>query len=126
MAELHERPRLQPTGEFRLRCHLYEKTLVNTRAGHATTVFKELPRAVMGYKRTLLTKEQHQLSGQAEQHSIAEIGIKWSGYDVKPGWRVEIRYRGSRPSELYHIQTVEDYDGRGRVMRLRVSPAEPQ
>lgn len=125
MAELHLRPRLQPTGDFRLRCQLYEKVEVEGNQGFATANYIPLPVRPLGYKRTLLTKELHQLTGQSEQHSTAEIGIKWPPYEVRPGWRIEIVYRGRRLNELYHIQTVEDYDGRGRIMRLRVSPVVP-
>lgn len=126
MAELHLRPRLTPTGQFRLRCRLYEKVQVEGPQGFSVVEYQLLDRVPLAYKRTLLTKEQHQLSGQSEQHSIAEIGLKWPGYVIEPGWRLELVYRGVRPNELYHAQTVEDYDGRGRELRVRVSPVIPK
>lgn len=122
MAELHLRPRRMPAGEFRLRVYLYEKGESTDTAGNPITTYTVLARSSRAYKRTLLTKELPLHTGEAEQHSTHEIGVKWTGYNIKAGWRVEIRYRGSRPNETYRVQTAEDYDGRGLYHRLRVSP----
>ena len=124
MAELHERPRKTPAGEFRLRVYLFEKVDTTDGAGNPVVEYVQQARTAKGYIRTLLTKELHQLSGQSEQHRTSEVGVKWTGYDIQPGWRIEIRYRGSRPTVTYHVQTVEDYDGRGLIQRLRVSPVD--